>query len=167
MEDVQRKSSKGWLWAILTVIIAALVGTVVYFNTDTIDRWTGYEGPVTAQDETVDSIQQELIDSVEITENPTVEEYLQYRSDMIEQDRQEKVFKTMPEVVLADILLQHGTALSLYDIVDIYENYPEIYNKVQSGARTQQFLDSIHSQSGGKEPDMLPKPAITDNGKTH
>lgn len=148
MEDVQRKSSKGWLWAILTVIIAALVGTVVYFNTDTIDRWTGYEGPVTAQDETVDSIQQELTDSVEITENPTVEEYLQYRSDMIEQDRQEKVFKTMPEVVLADILLQHGTALSIYDIVEIYEDYPETYNKVQSGARTQQFLDSIHSRNG-------------------
>lgn len=167
MEDVQRKSSKGWLWAILTVIIAAIVGTVVYFNTDTIDRWTGYEGPVTAQDETVDSIQQELMDSVEITENPTVEEYLQYRSDMIEQDRQEKVFKTMPEVVLADILLQHGTALSLYDIVEIYEDYPETYNKVQSGARTQQFLDSIHSQSGGKEPDVLPKPAITDNGIIH
>lgn len=167
MEDVQRKSSKGWLWAILTVIIAAIVGTVVYFNTDTIDRWTGYEGPVTAQDKTVDSIQQELTDSVEITENPTVEEYLQYRSDMIEQDRQEKVFKTMPEVVLADILLQHGTALSLYDIVEIYEDYPETYNKVQSGARTQQFLDSIYSQSGGKEPDVLPKSAITDNGMTH
>lgn len=167
MEKEQRKSSKGWLWAILTVIIAAIVGTVVYFNTDTIDRWTGYEKPVVAQDETVDSIQQELTDSVEITENPTVEEYLQYRSDMIEQDRQEKVFKTMPEVVLADILLQHGTALSIYDIVNIYENYPETYNKVQSGARTQQFLDSIHSQSGGKEPDMLPKPAITDNGVSH
>ena len=167
MKNEQRKSSKSWLWTILTVIIAAIVGTVVYFNTDTIDRWTGHEKPVAAQDETVDSIQQELIDSVEITENPTVEEYLQYRSDMIEQDRQEKVFKTMPEVVLADILLQHGTALSIYDIVEIYENYPETYNKVQSGARTQQFLDSIHSQSGGKEPDMLPKPAMIDNDLFH
>ena len=167
MENEQRRSSKGWLWAMLTAIIAAIVGTVVYFNTDTIDRWTGYEKPVVAQDETVDSIQQELTDSVEITENPTVEEYLQYRSDMIEQDRQEKVFKTMPEVVLADILLQHGTALSIYDIVEIYEDYPETYNKVQSGARTQQFLDSIHSQSRGKESDVLPKPAITDNSKTY
>lgn len=167
MKNEQRKSSKSWLWTILTVIIAAIVGTVVYFNTDTIDRWTGHEKPVAAQDETVDSIQQELIDSVEITENPTVEEYLQYRSDMIEQDRQEKVFKTMPEVVLADILLQHGTALSIYDIVEIYENYPETYNKVQSGARTQQFLDSIHSRSGGKEPDVLPKPAMIDNDLFH
>lgn len=164
MEELQKKSSKSWLWAILTLLTATIVGVVVYFNTDTIDRWTGYEGPVTTQEEAVDGIQQEFIDSVEVTENPTVEEYLQYRSNIIEQDRQEKVFKTMPEVVLADILLQHGTALSIYDIVDIYENYPETYNKVQSGARTQQFLDSIHSQNIGREPDMLPKPAITDNG---
>ena len=167
MEELQRKSSKGWLWAILTLLIAAIVGVVVYFNTDTIDRWTGYKGPVATQDETVDNIQQELTDSVEVTENPTVEEYLQYRSNIIEQDRQEKVFKTMPEVVLADILLHHGTALSIYNIVDIYENYPETYNKVQSGARTQQFLDSIHSRNIGRESDVLPKPAITDNGLTY
>lgn len=156
----QRKPGmNGWAVAILVIIVALIAGTIVYFNTDAIDKWIGYKPTEEQIDKSVEEIQQELIeDSVEITENPTIVEYLQYREDMIEQQRREKVFMTMPIVVIVDILRTHGTALSPYDIVEIYENYPETYNQIQSGARSQQYLDSIY----GREPDPLPNRAPED-----
>lgn len=159
----QRKPGmNGWAVAILVIIIALIAGTVAYFNVETIDKWVGK--PIEKQvDESAEEIQQEIIeDSVEITENPTIVEYLQYREDMIEQYRREKVFMTMPVVVIVDILRTHGTALSPWDIVEIYENYPETYNQIQSGARSQQYLDSI--QGRNREPDPLPLPAPVDSG---
>lgn len=155
----QRKPGmNGWTVAILVIIIALIAGAVAYFNVETIDKWVGK--PIEKQvDESAEEIQQEIIeDSVEIIENPTIVEYLQYREDMIEQQRREKVFMTMPIVVIVDILRTHGTALSPWDIVEIYENYPETYNQIQSGARSQQYLDSIY----GREPDPLPLQAPED-----
>lgn len=159
----QRKPGmNGWAVAILVIIVALIAGTVAYFNVETIDKWVGK--PTEEQiDESAEEIQQETIkDSVEIIENPSIVEYLQYREDMIEQYRREKVFMTMPIVVIVDILRTHGTALSPWDIVEIYENYPETYNQIQSGARSQQYLDSI--QGRNREPDPLPLPAPVDSG---
>lgn len=162
-ENEQRKPGmNGWVVAILVIIIALIAGTVAYYNVETIDKWVGK--PIEKQvDESAEEIQQEIIeDSVEIIENPTIVEYLQYREDMIEQYRRERVFMTMPIVVIVDILRTHGTALSPWDIVEIYENYPETYNQIQSGARSQQYLDSI--QGKNREPDPLPLPAPIDSG---
>lgn len=163
-ENEQRKPGmNGWAVAILVIIVALIAGTIVYFNTDTIDKWTGYQPETSVIDTSAEQIQQEIIeDSVEIIENPTIVEYLQYREDMIEQYRRERVFMTMPVVVIVDILRTHGTALSPWDIVEIYENYPETYNQIQSGARSQQYLDSL--QGKNREPDPLPLPAPVDSG---
>lgn len=160
----QRKPGmNSWAVAILVIIVALIAGTIVYFNTDTIDKWVGYKPTEEQIDESVEEIQQEIIeDSVEIIENLSIVEYLQYREDMIEQQRRERVFITMPIVVIVDILRTHGTALSPWDIVEIYENYPETYNQIQSGARSQQYLDSI--QGKNREPDPLPLPAPVDSG---
>lgn len=160
----QRKPGmNGWAVAILVIIVALIASTIVYFNTDTIDKWVNNRPNAEQIDESVEEIQQEIIeDSVEIIENPSIVEYLQYREDMIEQQRREKVFITMPIVVIVDILRTHGTALSPWDIVEIYENYPETYNQIQSGARSQQYLDSI--QGKNREPDPLPLPAPVDSG---
>lgn len=160
----QRKPGmNSWAVAILVIIVALIAGTIVYFNTDTINKWVGYKPTEEQIDESAEQIQQEIIeDSVEIIENPTIVEYLQYREDMIEQQRREKVFITMPIVVIVDILRTHGTALSPWDIVEIYENYPETYNQIQSGARSQQYLDSI--QGRNREPDPLPLPTPVDSG---
>ena len=161
--EQRRPSMNGWAVAILVIIVALIAGTIVYFNTDTIDKWVGYKPTEEQIDKSVEEIQQEIIeDSVEIIENPSIVEYLQYREDMIEQQRREKVFITMPIVVIVDILRTHGTALSPWDIVEIYENYPETYNQIQSGARSQQYLDSI--QGKNREPDPLPLPAPVDSG---
>ena len=159
-ENEQRKPSmNGWAVAILVIIVALIAGTVAYFNVESIDKVTGFR-PV--EEQNIDSaaleIQQEL---VEETENPSIEEYLQYKYDLIEQQRKEKAFIKMPDVIIVDILREHGTAISPLDIVDIYESYPETYNSVTSGARSQQYLDSIFGNN--KEPDILPTQAPIDS----
>ena len=158
----QRKPGmNGWAFAILVIFVALIAGTIVYFNTDTIDKLTGYRPETHLTDTSVEQIQQEIEDSVEITENPTIEDFLQFKRDIVEQRRMENVFISMPDVIIIDILRQHGTALSLYDIVEIYENYPEVYNATRSGARSQQYLDSIRGKN--KEPDPIPQKAPKDS----
>ena len=159
-ENEQRKPSmNGWAVAILVIIVALIAGTIAYFNVETIDKMTGFK-PVEEQkvDSAAIAIQHELIEE---TENPSIEEYLQFKYDLIEQQRKEIVFKSMPDVVIIDILREHGTAISPSDIVDIYENYPEIYNATKSGARSQQYLDSISKNN--KEPDKIPDQAPIDS----
>ena len=159
-ENEQRKPSmNGWAFAILVISVALIAGTIAYFNVETIDKMTGFR-PVEEQkvDSAAIAIQHELIEE---TENPSIEEYLQFKYDLIEQQRKEIVFKSMPDVVIIDILREHGTAISPSDIVDIYENYPEIYNATKSGARSQQYLDSISKNN--KEPDKIPDQAPIDS----
>ena len=169
-ENEQRKPRmNNWVWLLLTIITCFIVGIIVYNNNDTIARWANQTRLEKAQkwaeehktDSTALEIQSELIEEAE---NPTIVEYLQFREDMIEQQRKEEVFKTMPTVVLIDILSQHGTALNVYDIVDIYENYPDTYNIIQSGARAQQFLDSLRQEEKKNiTPDSIPKKAPIDS----
>lgn len=159
-ENEQRKPGmNGRAVAILVIIVALIAGTVAYFNVETIDKLTGFR-PVEEQkvDSAAIAIQHELIEEAE---NPSIEEYLQYKYDLIEQQRKEIVFKSMPDVVIIDILREHGTAISPSDIVDIYENYPEIYNATKSGARSQQYLDSISENN--REPDRIPDQAPIDS----
>ena len=156
----QRKPGmNGWAVTILVIIVALIAGTVAYFNVETIDKMTGFR-PVEKQviDSAALEIQQELVKEAE---NPSIEEYLQYKYDLIEQQRREKAFIKMPDVIIVDILREHGTAISPLDIVDIYESYPKIYNSVTSGARSQQYLDSIFGNN--KEPDILPTQAPIDS----
>ena len=154
----QRKPGmNGWAVAILVIIVALIVGTVVYFNVETIDKITGFE-PIEEQktDSAVLAIQHELIEQAE---NPSIVEYLQYIDQLEEDKRKENVLFTIPKVVIVNILQDIGTSISPYELVDIYENYPNIYNSVKSGAKSQQYLDSIMRF----EPDTLPKQAPIDS----
>ena len=63
------------------------------------------------------------------------------REQMREDRRVDSVFLAMPKVVLIDILMQHGTSLSIKDMVYIYESNTSTYNTVLSGARAQKYLD--------------------------
>lgn len=157
--EQRRPGMNGWAVAILAIIVALIAGTVAYFNVETIDEVTGFRP---AEEQKTDSaalvIQHEL---VEQAENPSIVKYLQFREDIREQKRVENVFLQMPTVVIIDILREHGTALSVEDIVRIYEDYPEIYNTVQSGARSQQYMDSIYPKT--KQPDILPEKAPIDS----
>ena len=63
------------------------------------------------------------------------------REQMREDRRIDSVFLAMPKVVLIDILMQHGTSLSIKDMIYIYESNTSTYNMILSGARAQKYLD--------------------------
>ena len=90
----------------------------------------------------------------------SIQDVLRFREHVRELNKADSIFMTIPDVILIDILYNHGTELSNYDIAQLYINYPETYNIVSSGARSQRYLDSIKKQ---REPDILPKPAPTDS----
>lgn len=159
MEQENRRSLGYGAVAILVILVALIAGTVVYYGKDTIDKKIGIKQPI-VQDSAALAIQHEL---VEQAENPSIVEYLQFREDIREQKRVENVFLSMPTVVIIDILRQHGTALSVEDIVRIYEDYPDIYNTVQSGARSQQYMDSINKNKPDKLPEKAPIDSILDS----
>ena len=120
------------IWDVIAAAIT--IGMLVWRNSNTINK-----------DESVETIQNEIISDT--VENHSIEDYLQFRNDMKQQQEAEQIFLNMPDVVLIDILLQHGTELSPYDIGEIYRNYPDTYNEVESGARSQRYLDSINNQN--------------------
>ena len=82
-------------------------------------------------------------DSQVIIEEPvtTIQDILDMREQMREDRRVDSVFLAMPKVVLIDILMQHGTSLSIKDMIYIYETNTSTYNTVLSGARAQKYLD--------------------------
>lgn len=133
---------KIWLSVLSVICVLTLILCL-----DSNQTWRNYfvrESDEIVQDSTVLSIQQEIEEQTN-AENPSIVEYLQYRDKLKEDKRKEAVFLNMPEVVIVDILRDISTDLSIYELVEIYENYPTIYNSVQSGAKSQQYLDSINS----------------------
>ncbi|MGM9531523.1 hypothetical protein [Intestinibacter sp.] len=102
-----------------------------------------------------DSIQDHIV---------SIEDYLQFRKEMIETDRKDSVFKAMPEIALVNILYNFGTELSQYEIVNIYESNTAAYNKILEGAKTKEIVDSlnnidVHSNSTKRE-NIIPKVSL-------
>lgn len=133
---MEGKSSKNWLlWLIITILACTVTSLVVYKNVDSIDRMMG-------EPSSESQIISELAEDT-ISETYSIAEILQWREHTKELQRVDNVYLNMPDVILIDILLQHGTSLSYADIVYIYESNPETYNLIQSGARAQRYKDSI------------------------
>lgn len=134
MEKERLKSSIAWtVTAIIALIV--MIAVVVYENRNTIKNYFIGEN-------------QEMVQDTVTYEEPvlTIQEYVKLREQMKEDRRIDSVFLVIPDVVLIDILRQHGTDLSISDVVYIYESNKAIYNTVLSGARSQQYLeDSIQN----------------------
>lgn len=132
MEKEKLKSSIAWtVTAIIALIV--MIAAVAYENRNAIKNYFTGEN-------------QEVVQDTVFYEEPvlTIQEYVKLREQMREDRRIDSVFLTMPDVILIDILRQHGTDLSISNVVYIYESNKTIYNKVLSGARSQQYLeDSI------------------------
>lgn len=94
----------------------------------------------------------------------SIEEFLQFRKEIIETDRKDSVFKVMPEIALVNILYNFGTELSQYEIVDIYEANLEDYNKILEGAKTKELVDSLKfidvQKTSTKRDDILPRDSL-------
>lgn len=132
------------IWLSILSVVCVLTLILCLDNNQTWRNYFVRESDEIVQDSTAMSIQQEIEEQTN-AENPSIVEYLQYRDKLKEDKRKEAVFLNMPEVVIVDILRDISTDLSIYELVEIYENYPTIYNSVQSGAKSQQYLDSINS----------------------
>lgn len=119
---------------VVTLCLLMGIAAVVYKEHDKIENYLHGENQ--------EVVQEEILHAEETVY--TIQDYVEIRNQMREERRIDSVFLAIPDVVLIDILSQHGTDLSITDIVYIYESNSTVYNSVMSGARAQKYLeDSI------------------------
>jgi hypothetical protein len=121
------------VWVVLiTLALIGMIGAVIYAERKNVANF-------------LNGVNQEEVqeDPQVIIEEPvtTIQDILDMREQMREDRRIDSVFLAMPKVVLIDILMQHGTSLSIKDMIYIYESNISTYNTVLSGARAQKYLD--------------------------
>lgn len=121
------------VWVVLiTLALIGMIGAIIYAERENIANF-------------LNGVNQEEVqeDPQVIIEEPvtTIQDILDMREQMREDRRIVSVFLAMPKVVLIDILMQHGTSLSIKDMIYIYESNISTYNTVLSGARAQKYLD--------------------------
>lgn len=117
---------------LITLALIGMMGAIIYAERENIANF-------------LNGVNQEEVqeDPQVIIEEPvtTIQDILDMREQMREDRRVDSVFLAMPKVVLIDILMQHGTSLSIKDMIYIYESNTSTYNTVLSGARAQKYLD--------------------------
>lgn len=126
MEELDRQPNRGntILWSILfALVLAIFVGVSVYFGHDQIAE------SINPEKENVSQEPQTEVEPV-----LTVQDVLQARNDLKESQRVDSVFLSLSDVILVDILMTHGTSLSIADIVNIYESNKSRYKDIQHGA---------------------------------
>lgn len=121
------------VWVVLIALaLIGMMGAIIYAERENIANF-------------LNGVNQEEVqeDPQVIIEEPvtTIQDILNMREQMREDRRVDSVFLAMPKVVLIDILMQHGTSLSIKDMIYIYESNISTYNTVLSGARAQKYLD--------------------------
>ena len=121
------------VWVVVAILaLIGMIGAIFYAERKNIANF-------------LNGVNQEEVqeDPQVIIEEPvtTIQDILDMREQMREDRRVDSVFLAMPKVVLIDILMQHGTSLSIKDIIYIYESNTSTYNIVLSGARAQKYLD--------------------------
>ena len=121
------------VWVIVAIIaLIGMFGAMIYAERKDIANF-------------LNGVNQEEVqeDPQVIIEEPvtTIQDILDMREQMREDRRVDSIFLAMPKVVLIDILMQHGTSLSIKDMIYIYESNTSTYNTVLSGARAQKYLD--------------------------
>lgn len=117
---------------LIILALIGMIGAIIYAERENIANF-------------LNGVNQEEVqeDPQVIIEEPvaTIQDILDMREQMREDRRIDSVFLAMPKVVLIDILMQHGTSLSIKDMIYIYESNTSTYNTVLSGARAQKYLD--------------------------
>ena len=121
------------VWVVVAILtLIGMIGAIFYAERKNIANF-------------LNGVNQEEVqeDPQVIIEEPvtTIQDILDMREQMREDRRIDSVFLAMPKVVLIDILMQHGTSLSIKDMIYIYESNTSTYNTVLSGARAQKYLD--------------------------
>ena len=127
------KPPRRTVWVVVAILaVIGMIGAIFYAERKNIANF-------------LNGVNQEEVqeDPQVIIEEPvtTIQDILDMREQMREDRRIDSVFLAMPKVVLIDILMQHGTSLSIKDMIYIYESNTSTYNMILSGARAQKYLD--------------------------
>lgn len=126
--------SKTVNYILLTVIALLIAGIVIYTCQEKKEK-TVIETELSQVEET---------DTVSYEAPPTIQDFLEFREMTKEAIAIDSIFLNMPDIILVNILMNHGTDLSNTEIVDIYLNNKEIYdNDVIGGAKAKQYIDSL------------------------
>ena len=153
MEDnqyptVRKPSNKAFWWIIVAIVVIIATNVIVFVNHDSINKVV--ESKVAHQPEA------ELVcsDTVKAEKSVlTIQEILSFREDVKEGMRVDSIFLSMPEPILIDILITHGTSFSNSDIVYIYESNKSHYKSVKTGADIQKnFINSISKNDSVRNP---------------
>lgn len=121
------------VWVVLiTLALIGMIGAIFYAERKNIANFLNGVNQEEVQEDAHITIEEPVA---------TIQDILDMREQMREDRRVDSVFLAMPKVVLIDILMQHGTSLSIKDMIYIYETNTSTYNTVLSGARAQKYLD--------------------------
>lgn len=121
------------VWVVLiTLALIGMIGAIFYAERENIANFLNGVNQEEVQEDAYITIEEPVA---------TIQDILDMREQMREDRRIDSVFLAMPKVVLIDILMQHGTSLSIKDMIYIYESNTSTYNTVLSGARAQKYLD--------------------------
>ena len=121
------------VWVVLiTLALIGMIGAIFYAERKNIANFLNGVNQEEVQEDAHITIEEPVA---------TIQDILDMREQMREDRRVDSVFLAMPKVVLIDILMQHGTSLSIKDIIYIYESNTSTYNTILSGARAQKYLD--------------------------
>ena len=112
-------------------IVATMAAYFIHKNADAIDRIFIHESVIDTQTDQFET------DSTVVM---TVQDFLEFRKEVIECNRVDSVFLTIPEPILVCILESFGTDLSNHEIVYIYESNIPSYNNILKGANTQKYI---------------------------
>lgn len=127
------KSPRIIVWVVLiTLALIGMMGAIIYAECKNIANFLNGVNQEEVQEDAHITIEEPVA---------TIQDILDMREQMREDRRIDSVFLAMPKVVLIDILMQHGTSLSIKDMIYIYESNTSTYNTVLSGARAQKYLD--------------------------
>ena len=127
------KPPRRTVWVVVAILaLIGMIGAIFYAERKNIANFLNGVNQKEVQE-----------DPQVIIEEPvtTIQDILDMREQMREDRRIDSVFLAIPKVVLIDILMQHGTSLSIKDMIYIYESNTSTYNTVLSGARAQKYLD--------------------------
>lgn len=121
------------VWVVVTILaLIGMIGAIFYAERKNIANFLNGVNQEEVQEDAHITIEEPVA---------TIQDILDMREQMREDRRIDSVFLAMPKVVLIDILMQHGTSLSIKDMIYIYESNTSTYNTVLSGARAQKYLD--------------------------
>ena len=122
--------SKVFTFVMLIIISVALAGGL-YFGNKRLNKIEDLL--ILTDDGSEPVIQQEV----------TIADILQYREDVRHFKYIDSIYMTMPDVVLIDILVNHGTLISNEEIVNIYLSNPDTYNKKKSQQRYDGYKEFV------------------------